>query len=106
MKDRRWSVIRCTGPEGELVWSVVHRQTPMFVAVVSDLSVDHLDEVPPGAIHWAKQASATGDGALLREALETIRSCRSGEQASVGEAPPQRHYSRASRLGFVRRRGR
>ena len=77
MKDRRWSVIRCAGPKGELIWSVVHRQKPMFVAVVSDRSVDQLDEIPPGAIHWAKQASCTDVGSLMHEALETIRSCRS-----------------------------
>ena len=42
MKDERWYVIRCAGPEGEAMWSVVHRRKPMFVAVVSDNSVDHL----------------------------------------------------------------
>src|SRR5215208_6308448 len=103
MKDRRWSVIRCAGPKGELIWSVVHRQKPMFVAVVSDRSVDEIDEIPPGAIHWAKQASATVDGSLLREALETIRSCRSGQQESVGEVSPERRTALGSRHGRVRR---
>ncbi len=102
MKDRRWSVIRCAGPKGELIWSVVHRQKPMFVAVVSDRSVDQLDEIPPGAIHWAKQASCTDVGSLMREALETIRSCRSGDQEAVGELRRERGRAWGSRRGRAR----
>ena len=85
MKDQRWYVIRCAGPEGEVMWSVVHRQKPMFVAVVSDSSVDHLDAIPLGAIHWAKQATATNDRPLLREALAgVLRACRRGRGPASG----------------------
>jgi len=95
MKDRRWYVIRCAGPEGELMWSVVHRQKPMFVAVVSDSSVDHLDAIPPGAIHWAKQATATNDRLLLREALETIRARRGDELEAIRYDSRVRRSSRS-----------
>lgn len=102
MKDQRWYVIRCAGPEGEVMWSVVHRQNPMFVAVVSDRSVDDLDAVPLGAIHWAKQASATNDRTLLREALETIRARRGDQRPIAGADSPERCVSRSKSPRMVR----
>ena len=102
MKDQRWYVIRCAGPEGEVMWSVVHRQKPMFVAVVSDSSLDLLDAIPLGAIHWAKQASATNDRLLLREALKTIRSRRGDEQSNTGEESAELYYPRSKSPRIVR----
>lgn len=88
MKDGEWSVIRCVGPQEEPMWSVVHRRKPMFVAVVSDESVDRLEAIPEGAIHWAKQGRSEASLSLLREALDAIRSCRRGSRAAVGKADP------------------
>lgn len=97
MEDQEWSVIQCVGAKGELIWSVVHRQKPMFVAVVSDRSLDQLEVIPSGAIHWAKQASSTHDQSLLREALEMIRSCRDGKQPSLGRPLSELRLSRPGR---------
>ncbi len=85
MEEGEWSVIRCVGPQEEPMWSVVHRRKPMFVAVVSDQSVDRLETIPAGAIHWAKHGRAEASRSLLREALDAIRACRSGSRKCVGE---------------------
>lgn len=114
MDDGHWTIRAYAGPKGELMWAVVHRRSPMFVAVVADRSVDDLRAIPPGAVHWAKDADAADTGPLLREALEAVRSSRSQDPSPADAlavamnlvGPPGSVPDRHRPRGRTRRAGR
>jgi hypothetical protein len=85
MDETEWTVKSYAGPEGERMWAVVHRRRPMFLAVVSDRSVDTLREVPLGAVYWAKPEVVCDAASFRRRAIEVLRERRGGREGADDE---------------------
>ena len=86
MDEKDWTVKSYAGPKGERMWAVVHRSRPMFLAVISDRSVDALQEVPLGAVYWAKPEAACDAASYRRRAIEVLKE-RRGAKAGAEEPP-------------------
>ncbi|RUL87000.1 hypothetical protein [Tautonia sociabilis] len=76
MDEGKWTVKSYAGAKGERMWAVVHRERPMFLAIVADRSVDALCEVPPAAVYWAKPEVPDDAASYRRRAIEVLRQRR------------------------------
>jgi hypothetical protein len=88
--DQRWDVKSYPGPQGERMWAVVHRAPPMFLAVISERSLESLEEMPRGAMYWSKPVGPEDAAEFRRSALRVLK-----ERRLVGPAGRTRGRARA-----------